>query len=335
MERKLRGAIIGCGFFGAIQLEAWNCMPDVNIVAACDADIHRASAAAPHGYRSAAEMLEEEQLDFVDIATRPDSHSDLVSMTLQRGIPTICQKPMATSLAHAFHMADLADSTGTRLMIHENWRWQPWYRAVKHIIAAGTIGNPVGYYFRVRQRDGLGPNAYPNQPYFREMPRLLIYETLIHHIDTASFLFGKVQSVYARARRYNTAIRGDDRALLTLCHESEVDGVIDGHRFLNPDTEGPGLGECWLEGDEARLFMTAGGDIYRKNERIWSAPASRGYKGDSVLAVQRHFIDCLVSGAPFETDARKYLASFATAEADYRSVAESRQVAISELLPAD
>src|SRR5437879_5059534 len=189
MERKLRGAIIGCGFFGGIQLEAWHRMPDVKIVAACDPDIHRASAAAPHGYRSAAEMLEEEQLDFVDIATRPDSHLDLVRMTLQRGIPTICQKPMATSLAEAFQMANLVDSSGTRLMIHENWRWQPWYRAVKHIIAAGNIGNPVGYYFRVRQRDGLGPNAYPNQPYFREMPRLLIYETLIHHIDTAGFLF--------------------------------------------------------------------------------------------------------------------------------------------------
>jgi predicted dehydrogenase len=230
-------------------------------------------------------------------------------------------------------MADLADSTGTRLMIHENWRWQPWYRAAKVMIDAGAIGRPVGYYFRTRQRDGLGPNAYPNQPYFREMPRLLIHETLIHHIDTAGFLFGKIHSVYAHARRYNKAIQGEDRALVTLVHESGVDGLVDGHRFLNPEPPGPAMGEAWLDGCDASLQINASGGITIKGEQVWEPPPTEGYKGDSVLAVQQHFINCLASGEEFETSARQYLASFAATEAAYRSIAERREVAMSELLP--
>ena len=113
MERRWKGALIGCGFFGKIQSEAWQRMDDVDIVAACDADIVRARAVAPHAYQSVEELLqEEEQLDFVDIATRPDSHLALFRITSARGIPTICQKPMAPSLPEAMEMAALAESSG-------------------------------------------------------------------------------------------------------------------------------------------------------------------------------------------------------------------------------
>lgn len=42
----MRGAIIGCGYFGSIQLEAWRRMSDVELVAACDLNLARARAAA-------------------------------------------------------------------------------------------------------------------------------------------------------------------------------------------------------------------------------------------------------------------------------------------------
>jgi len=334
MERRLKGALIGCGFFGKIQAEAWQRMDDVEVVAACDADIVRARAVAADAYESVEQLLQEhEQLDFVDIATRPDSHLELFRLTSARGIPTICQKPMAASLAEAIEMVRLAESSGTRLMVHENWRWQPWFRAAKVMIEAGAIGKPVGYYFRTRQRDGLGPSPYPNQPYFREMPRLLIHETLVHHMDTARYLFGDIRSVYAHARRHNPKTQGEDRALVTLVHDSEVDGLIDGHRFLNPEPPGPAMGDAWLDGENAALHINAAGDISVKGEQVWNAPPAEGYKGDSVFAVQRHFIDCLASGAAFETGAREYLASFAASEAAYLSIAERREIAMAELLP--
>jgi D-apiose dehydrogenase len=331
MAQRLRGAIIGCGYFAQFQLAAWKRMEDIELVAASDLDAARARAAAPHAYTDAAGMLDRERLDFVDIATRPASHLELVRLTLGRGIPTICQKPMASTWEEAREMARLAAESGVPLVIHENWRWQPWYREAKRLIESGAIGTPVSYCFRTRQRDGLGEAAYARQPYFREMPRLLVYETVVHHIDTARFLFGPIESLYARIRRHNPAIRGEDCVMLILRHAAEVDGVIDGHRFVDPDPPGPAMGEAWIDGDEAGLRIDARGEMFRGAEQIYTPPAELGYKGDSVFATQRHFIDCLRAGVAAESNAAAYLETFAAVEAAYRSVAERREIRPAEV----
>src|SRR5690606_34071493 len=147
----------------------------------------------------------------------------------------ICQKPLANTIEDARAIVSLAEQSGVLVMAHENWRWQPWFREAARLIRTGAIGAPLCYSFRHRQRDGLGADAYPNQPYFREMPRLLIHETLVHPIDTSRYFFGDIASEHARMRRLNSLVAGEDRSLLPLSYRSGIDGVVDGHRFLNPD----------------------------------------------------------------------------------------------------
>jgi predicted dehydrogenase len=333
MSQPLRGALIGCGFFGRIQLEAWHRMPDVEIVAACDPDLDRAKQAAPRAYAEPEAMLAAEQLDFVDIATRPDSHLPLVRLAVAHRIPAICQKPVAESLAQAIEMARVAGASGVRVMVHENWRWQPWYREAKKLIGEGAIGKPLAYQFRLRQRDGLGAEPFPNQPYFRLMPRLLIYETLIHPIDTARFLFGDITTVLAHLRRYNAQIAGEDRAIVILSHgAAAVDGVVDGHRWANPIPAGPAMGDTLIEGEEGVLRILANGEVYRNETLVTAHDTSVGYKGDSVRATQQHFLDALRTGTAFETGVSEYLNSFAAVEAAYQSAAEQRCVALSDLV---
>lgn len=307
-------------------------MRGVEIVAACDARLELAQAAAPSAYTDAAVLMAAEALDFVDIATRPASHLPLVRMAVERGIASICQKPMTEDMAQALEMLRMVKQSGARVMVHENWRWQPWFREAKRLIAGGAIGQPLTYRFHMRQRDGLGDRPYPNQPYFREMPRLLLYETLIHPIDTARFLFGEIDVVQAHLRRVNPGIAGEDRAIALLVHANGIDGIADGHRFLNADPPGPAMGESVFEGGEAALKILANGESYLNGKLVFSHPADVGYKGDSVRATQSHFIDCLHSGAPFETGVEEYLPSFAAVEAGYRSVAEQRAVRVAELL---
>ena len=52
-------------------------------------------------YSSPEELLDRENLDFVDIITDVSSHPRLVSMAAERQLPVICQKPMASSLGEA------------------------------------------------------------------------------------------------------------------------------------------------------------------------------------------------------------------------------------------
>lgn len=329
-SRPLRGALIGCGFFGRIQYEAWQRIPGVAIVATCDPVIEKASALSGNAFPDAIRLLESTDVDFVDIATRPDSHLALLKLAVERGIPAVCQKPLADSLDDGLAIAQLAERASVPIMVHENWRWQPWFREADRLIRGGAIGRPICYQFRIRQRDGLGSNAYPNQPYFREMPRLHIHETLVHSIDTARYLFGDIRSVYARIRRLNPHIVGEDRAVVSLVHESGVDGIVEGHRYLDPDPPGPAMGEASFEGDDGRMVVSAPGRIALNGRIVYSPPDLPGYKGDSARAVQRHFIECLTTGVEMESSVRNYWNTFAAVDAAYRSVETQSAVVVGQ-----
>jgi predicted dehydrogenase len=332
MRTTLRGGIIGCGFFARHHIEAWRRIPDVRIVAACDADIARASTFSDHVYDRAEQMFAAEHLDFVDVVTRADSHAELVRLAIEHQVSVICQKPLAPDWETAVEIVRLAEARAVRLMVHENWRWQPWYRKAKDIIDAGEIGEPISYAFRSRRKDGRGENPYSQQPYFRQLPRFLIYEALIHYLDTARFLFGEISSVYAEARRKNRNIVGEDCATILVNHHDDLVGCIDGHRYLDPVPDGPAMGEAFLEGDRGYLLILATGDVLSKGALVWQNDVVAGYRGDSVWSTQNHFISCLRSGAEFESDGHDYLKTSAAMEAAYRSSAERRRVEIREFL---
>ena len=69
----------------------------------------------------------------LDTSTQPLDTStrlavDRTRMAAERGLPVICQKPMTPTLAEAEAMLADCRAAGVPLFIHENWRWQPWYR---------------------------------------------------------------------------------------------------------------------------------------------------------------------------------------------------------------
>ena len=332
MRSILRGGIIGCGFFAGRHIEAWRRIPEVEIVAAADPRLDRAEQFAKNVYRSADEMFDREPLDFVDIVTRVETHLPLVRLAVERKIPIICQKPIAPDWLTAIEIVNIAESAGVPLMIHENWRWQAWYRVAHEMIVRGDIGRPICYGFRTRTRDGVGDAPYAKQPYFRQLRRLLIDETLVHHMDTARFLFGEIDSVYAQASRRNPNVVAEDQAILVLTHEESVHGWIDGHRFLDPDPDGPAMGDAFFDGELGTISILATGDVCLNRVLAWKNEVTAGYRGDSVRATQTHFIECLANGSDFESGGRPYLRTFAAVEAAYRSVSDTRCVSLKEIL---
>ena len=83
------------------------------------------------------------------------------------------------------------------------------------MLAAGAVGNKLhSLNFRMRLGDGWGPEAYlGRQPYFREMPKLLVYETGVHFIDTFRYLAGEIRGVFSILRKLNPVIAGEDTGL--------------------------------------------------------------------------------------------------------------------------
>lgn len=334
----LRVAVIGAGFFARFHYEAWARLPDVELVGACDLDRAKAEGiAAEFGGRAwtePAKMLADLKPDLVDIATPPATHMAMVRLAAEAGIPCICQKPLAPTLAESAEIVALAKQAGIPLIVHENFRFQPWYREIRRWIDGGRLGDLYQATFRLRPGDGQGPDAYlSRQPYFQSMDRFLIHETGIHLIDVFRFLFGEVASVYADLRRLNPVIAGEDAGHVLFAFRNGTRALFDGNRLSGHVAENPRLtmGEMAVEGSHGTLFLDGDGGLSFLPHGGAIQPVAydwenRGFGGDCVAALQAHVADHLLRGAPLENTGEEYLANIEIEEAVYRSAAAGRRV---------
>jgi predicted dehydrogenase len=328
----LRGLFCGAGHFAAIQLEAWQAVPGSRIVGIYNRTLDRAEMLrSKFGIEQIgtdfATLLEKVRPDFVDICTAVESHLPLARLAAARKIPILCQKPLAPHLGESEAMVACCESSGVRLMANDNWRWQGWYRELKRLLEAGTIGPPQHARFILRPGDGWGENPYPLQPFFREMERFVLLETGGHYLDTLRFLFGDISALHCITRRRNPAIRAEDAALVTLEFASGLTAIFDADRTAaTAQVRPPVNGHVFIEGDRGNLRLAEDGTIHvtRRGHPEQPHPYTvpPGYRGGSAIATQRHFISCLRTGAPFETPGRDYLAIERALEACYRSAAQ-------------
>ena len=329
----LRGAVIGAGYFSQFHYDAWSRLDQVQIVACCDVDESKAKAvAAQHGiartYTDYRSMLDREEIDFVDIITRPDTHLEIGQEVAERRLNLICQKPLAPTPAEANQLVQAAADANVRFMVHENFRFQPWYREIKRLLDAKTVGSRLHTIsFRNRPGDGWGDDAYlARQPYFQTMERFLVYEAGIHTVDTFRFLVGEISRCWCVLRQLNPVIAGEDSALAIFEFAEGGLGLYDANRFNESTADDPRytFGELLVEADGGTIRLHDDGRItvqpLGEPEREQPYEHShRNFSSDCVLATQQHFLTGLLDNTPFETDGASYLSNIAVQEAMYRS----------------
>ncbi len=104
--------------------------------------------------------------------------------------------------------------------IAENWRFRS-CRALRAEISAGTIGRPIRLRIAHRDTRALREGGYDDQPYFRTLPRLTLLEMGCHLVDTARFLIGEVETVFAALGKFGSHSIGEDVATLSLQFASD------------------------------------------------------------------------------------------------------------------
>jgi tartrate dehydrogenase len=267
MTKTLRGVCVGAGYFARFHREAWNRLEGVEIVAVVDLDEAKAKEAAEEfGIRQYGTdleaILEECKPDFVDIATPPDTHLDLVRRVASTGTAILCQKALAPTFEEAKQIVETAQDAGVRFMVHENFRFQPWHRQIKKMLDERAIGKVHTFSFRSRMGDGWGDDAYLGRhPYFRDMPRLLVFENGVHYIDTYRYLGGEITGAYSVLRQMNPVIQGEDSGILIYEFASGAIGLWDANRYNECNDPDPRytFGEFLVEGDggSIRLYLDA------------------------------------------------------------------------------
>jgi predicted dehydrogenase len=328
-ESALQGVFLGAGHFAGIQLDAWRAVPEARIVGIYNRTVDKArDLAERHGIDlvmgDARLLLEQAKPDFVDICTAVDTHISFARMAADRGIPILCQKPVAPTWEGTVDLIRYCKDRRVRLMINENWRWQSWYREIKQLLDEGVLGEPFHVYCAMRPGDGWGVDPYPLQPFFRRMEQFLLMETGVHYFDTLRYLFGEIETVYCQTRRINPVIHGEDLAVVSVGFASGMTGVFDANRVSSTtEKRTPVNGAMAIEGSKATLHLFPHGEIFiiprngTKYKHDYSL--AEGYRGGGAVLAQRHFAQCLLDGSGFETEGEDYLRSVRCVYACYES----------------
>lgn len=344
---KLRVLGVGAGYFSQFQVAGWRNIPEVDYVGIVNRDTAKAEAlAARFGiarfFGDLDIALEETRPDLVDLVTPPSTHQRYIGRCVAHGIPVVCQKPFGENYAEAVAITELAERAGVLLVIHENYRWDPAWREAKRLIAAGTLGRLHCISFRLRPGDGQGPRAYlDRQPAFQTMPRLLVQETAIHWIDVFRFVFGDIAAVYARLRRVNPVIAGEDAGVIVFEFANGAAGIFDGNRLNDHVAANPRrtMGEAWIEGSSGVLRMDGDARLWWKphrqpeEEHVFDRGPADTFSGGACEWLQRHVVAHLITGAPLENTAREYLAALRVQEAVYRSAQQGCRIELATFDP--
>ncbi len=159
-EGELSLAVVGLGYWGPNLARVVAGTPGARLSWCCESDPaarERVKAALPAGTRfsdSLDELLADDELDGVLLATPVPSHAELAIRVLAAGKHCFVEKPLAQSLADAERVLAAAASSGRMLMVGHLLEYHPGVRALAQLIAAGELGR-IHYIYTERLNLGL------------------------------------------------------------------------------------------------------------------------------------------------------------------------------------
>jgi predicted dehydrogenase len=286
------------------------------------------------------QLLDDERVQIVDIAFPPDQQLGIVREAVKRphvkGI--LAQKPVAFTLDEAVEMVRLCDEAGVKLGVNHNMRYDQSMRALRSLLAANELGEPV-----VAE---IVMNARPHwQEFIKPYGRIALLNMSIHHLDAFRYQFGDPERILVSVR---------DDPSHDFPHEDGMAFYIleyaNGFRAI-------GLDNCYtwadhniqwrVEGTEGIAKGTIGWPDYPNGspstitwttrgmdgawehptwEERWFPQAFKGTMGQLMRAIQED--------AEPEISGRTTVGTMALVEAAYQSAREGRAVAFAETMPA-
>ena len=142
------------------------------------------------------------------VATRDDTHADIIVAALERGIDVITEKPMATTVEACERILDAEERTGRRVDVAFNYRFAPTSRKIRELLASGRIGTVTSADFHWYLDTTHGADYFRRWHAYRRYSGSLFVHKATHHFDLLNWwLDSDPESVFAQGalRRYGSA----------------------------------------------------------------------------------------------------------------------------------
>ncbi len=134
--KKVKVGVVGAGIYGNYHIHTYVCNPYVEKVVFCDLNEQRRNETEKKygikGYSTVKEMLKNENLDAVSIATPDPYHFEPAKDAITSGIKyLLIEKPLATTVEECEELVSLAQEYGVKVSVDFHKRWDPAYNCIK------------------------------------------------------------------------------------------------------------------------------------------------------------------------------------------------------------
>lgn len=319
---EVRVGFIGAGGIAGVHLERLSKVPQVRIVAICDAVEARAKErAGVYGavaYTDHHRMLENEKLDAVWVCLPPYAHMDEVTLAAEKGIHVFIEKPIALTLETARSMQAAVEAAGVKSWVGYHMRQQFSVRRAKALLQAE--GGPVALF----EGKWWGGIAGGSEFWWRrkELSGGQVVEQATHVYDLARYLVGEVREVYGRldtlVHRQEPNYTIEDVAVALLRFRNGALGVLTSTAAAQPGGGHVGARlvarnlQLTIEGSKAHVLKG------RESLELQST-------NDPYLDEDRKFIESILADRPTEVPIREGVKTLAVTLAVVQS-AETRRV---------
>ena len=345
-RRPIRVGLVGCGNVAiAAHIPGYLSMAELaTVVAVADPTPARRELALEalgrqpqDAFEDGIDLIERADVDVLDVCTPPAYRTDVVRAALERGIPVLCEKPIATVPSVADELVTASVDTGTPMGIVHNYRFFPELVRARALIDAGEIGEP-----EVALLDFLGvedrPGAAAYRPDWRHLANVAgggVLMDMIHVVYVAESLLGQPiirVSAHVSARAAGSAV---EELAFARCETERSVAIINVGWGIGPGgiaVSGP-LGRIEIRNEEGattpfrppeELLLTRA-DGSTVHEAFPPDPTA-GWA--SIQSAIREFLERVASGATPAVTAADGAHVLEVAMATYESAALGRTVTL-------
>jgi predicted dehydrogenase len=146
VSHPLRIGVVGLGYWGPNLARNFAAIPGCELAWLCDArdDVRERWSASFPGVRAASELdelLDDDRLDAIALATPVPTHGELAVRVLQSRKHCFVEKPLALTVAQAEAALDAARNSGRLLMVGHLLEYHPAVTRLKELVDAGELGS--------------------------------------------------------------------------------------------------------------------------------------------------------------------------------------------------
>ncbi len=182
----------------------------------------------PRWYTDAQELIDDQEVNAIYVATPPSSHATYAIMAMKAGKPVYVEKPLAASYEDCARVNRVSEETGVPCFVAYYRRYLPYFQKVKDIVDNGVIGKTINVQIRFatppREQD-FGKNG---QLPWRLLPDIAgggyFYDLAPHQLDLLQHIFGVITEARGICANRGGLYEAED----SVCASFEFEGGLPG-----------------------------------------------------------------------------------------------------------